>query len=152
MDEGDRQIDLLFTFLAKQDVPCPQCGYNLRALTRDICPECGDQIKLGVQLVEPRQAAAIAGLIGLSAGAGFNGLLILYVFIMDFVRGLSGQGMGMFIVTNAGGLIVTGAATTIWLLNWRKIRTLPKGVRWTLVGGCWLLSIIDLFVFALFIR
>ena len=27
--------------LSEHDVPCPQCGYNLRELTRDTCPECG---------------------------------------------------------------------------------------------------------------
>ena len=25
------------------DVPCPQCGYNLRGLVEPICPECGER-------------------------------------------------------------------------------------------------------------
>src|SRR4051812_44145979 len=85
---GDRK--LLLQFLAGRDVECPQCRYNLRDLQSDLCPECGERIALRVQLVEPRQAAPIVGLIGLSAGVGFNALLILYAFLFRaFHPGLS---------------------------------------------------------------
>ena len=73
-----RERSLLREFLADQDIQCPQCRYNLRSLTGDRCPECGEQLLLGVHLVEPKLAAPIAGIIGLAAGAGLNGLLIVY--------------------------------------------------------------------------
>jgi hypothetical protein len=28
-------------YLARRDVPCPSCGYNLRGLAEGTCPECG---------------------------------------------------------------------------------------------------------------
>jgi hypothetical protein len=28
-------------YLARHDVPCPSCGYNLRGLEKPVCPECG---------------------------------------------------------------------------------------------------------------
>ncbi len=28
-------------FLQRYDAPCPQCGYNLRGVAADCCPECG---------------------------------------------------------------------------------------------------------------
>lgn len=28
------------SFLARRDVPCPACGYNLRGVTKEACPEC----------------------------------------------------------------------------------------------------------------
>jgi hypothetical protein len=28
-------------YLARRDVPCPSCGYNLRGLRTGACPECG---------------------------------------------------------------------------------------------------------------
>lgn len=38
----------LRTFLAGRDVPCPVCGYNLRDLEQERCPECGTHVDLGV--------------------------------------------------------------------------------------------------------
>lgn len=35
MGEGVRE------FLAERDARCPSCGYNLRGLSGDACPECG---------------------------------------------------------------------------------------------------------------
>ena len=67
---------LLAQFLSTRDVPCPGCGYNLRHLASARCPECAEEIRLGVHLAEPRQGLLIAGLIGLSAGAGLPGLLL----------------------------------------------------------------------------
>lgn len=28
------------SFLARRDLPCPACGYNLRGVTQETCPEC----------------------------------------------------------------------------------------------------------------
>src|SRR5262245_32084681 len=70
--------ELLNRYLADRDVLCPGCGYNLRDLTRDHCPECDQGLALRVGLVESGLAGFIAGLIGLAAGAGFSGLLLLF--------------------------------------------------------------------------
>ena len=64
--------DLLTTYLAERDTPCPRCGYNLKMLTGNRCPECGDELVLRVGLMYPKLAAFITGLIGLSAGTGFR--------------------------------------------------------------------------------
>lgn len=36
--------DPLITYLATHDAPCPGCGYNLRGLQGNTCPECGESI------------------------------------------------------------------------------------------------------------
>jgi len=36
----------LEAYLAARDVPCPGCGFNLRGLAGESCPECGDGITL----------------------------------------------------------------------------------------------------------
>lgn len=41
-------------YLANRDEPCPVCGYNLRQLQNDSCPECGRALRLRVGSVEPR--------------------------------------------------------------------------------------------------
>src|SRR4051812_12100108 len=72
----------LLGFVHDRDVSCPGCGYNLRNLRNDRCPECGEQLELGLRLAEPRQAAPIAGLVGLAAGMGLGGLLLVYAVIV----------------------------------------------------------------------
>ena len=39
---------MLLAFLANRDVHCPRCDYNLRNLTRPVCPECREQLRLTV--------------------------------------------------------------------------------------------------------
>ena len=75
-------------------------------------------LALSVGLVEPKQAAGIAGLVGLAAGAGLSGLLLLYVAIqMATLRG-SFYGMDRFLVLNSIGFIVQGGETGLWLWKW----------------------------------
>jgi len=76
--EKPRDTDFLKSFLARQDHPCPRCGYNLRAIQGKTCPECGEMLQLRVGLVHPKLAALITGLIGLSAGLGLNFLLLMW--------------------------------------------------------------------------
>jgi len=39
---------LLLEFLQERDAACPVCGYNLRNLTRPVCPECRQELALTV--------------------------------------------------------------------------------------------------------
>jgi hypothetical protein len=41
---------LLLDFLTDHDAACPLCGYNLKALTRSVCPECKHDLTLTVGL------------------------------------------------------------------------------------------------------
>ena len=143
---------LLQAFLSGRDVACPACGYNLRDLQGSRCPECGDELHLQVGLVEPRQAAAIAGLIGLAAGAGMSGLLLGYVLIQVLLHPMPVSIFDHFVLLNAGGLVVEGIAVILWLRNWRLIRRLSASRRTALVLGCWGLSLLNLLIFSIYIR
>src|SRR5687767_1558739 len=99
---------LLTQFLADRDLPCPGCGYNLRNLTSPRCPECNQSLELAVRLTEPKQGWLIAGLVGLSAGAGLTGLLLLYgLIVVFFVHGV-GSGLGKFFIINGIGFFFFG--------------------------------------------
>ena len=40
---------LLGWFLHERDIACPRCGYNIRNLTHDHCPECREELALTVR-------------------------------------------------------------------------------------------------------
>jgi len=42
------ETEFLLRFLQGRDHACPKCDYNLRNLTRPVCPECGEELKLTV--------------------------------------------------------------------------------------------------------
>ena len=49
MDEpAENETQFLLRFLQGRDHACPKCSYNLRNLTRPICPECGEALALTV--------------------------------------------------------------------------------------------------------
>ena len=141
-------VDFLRNFLAGRDAPCPNCGYNLRDLTGDRCPECGQALILRIQLAEPKMAAFLTGLVGLSAGAGFSGLLLIYFFLIVWLKGISGAGAG-WIWTDVIGLAVQGAALFVWLRLRARLRVMSAGSRWALALACWGLSMANLVWFTL---
>lgn len=64
--------DWLIEFLRDRDVACPLCGYNLRGLYSDRCPECGRGVRLSVLLVEPYLCLWVSIAVGLGASAGIG--------------------------------------------------------------------------------
>lgn len=145
-------LDMLQSFLEARDIPCPSCGYNLRGLRGERCPECGEAIELRVGMVEPRQSAGIAGLIGLAAGGGMNGLLLGYVLIrMVLFHDMPGP-MDAFLVLNISGLVLEGAALLLWVRSWRRVRRLSPGRKLLLVAGCWALTFLNLLLFSVYVK
>ncbi|WP_432798796.1 hypothetical protein [Poriferisphaera sp. WC338] len=86
MSENQRATDqqMLASYLAQWEDYCPSCHYNIHKLTSDTCPECGEKLRLQVALKMPKMGAFIAGLIGLSASAGFP-ILFLGIFFLAIV-------------------------------------------------------------------
>ena len=139
---------LLLQFLRARGIPCPSCGYNLRDLTGDRCPECGQEVALRLRLAEPKLAAMLTGLIGLSTGAGFNGLLLIYWAIVRFYLRMPG-GDDSFLRVIAVGFIVHALALLAWLRYWKPIRRTPPAVRWTLAAACCVAPLVDIVIFSL---
>lgn len=140
--------ELLEQYLANRDELCPACGYNLRGLTGTHCPECGDELRLHVGLVEPKKAAFFTGLIGLSAGGGFSGLLMVYAICFIIFRGGGGgPGFGdIFLLM--GETTVAGLFIALWIRSARRIRRLSTVAQWWLALLCCLLAPVNLIIFA----
>jgi hypothetical protein len=143
---------LLERYLADRDIVCPGCAYNLRGLTSDRCPECGDRLELSLRLVEPKQAPLIAGLVGLSAGAGLGGLLLIYGAIVSWMLRPNAPGWGRFFWVNAIGCAVHLIALLVWIRYWHPIRRMNPWGRRMLVIICWALPLAFVVIFAASIR
>lgn len=138
-------------FLSGRDSNCPVCSYNLRDLQTQKCPECGSVLTPQVGAVEPNQTACIVGLIGLAGGTGFSGLLIIFLFIRLLIDSFH-PSYGNFASLTVIPFFVEGALLIAWLRNWRKIRRLPTEAKWWMALGCHGLSLLNLLIFAIFIK
>lgn len=64
--------DALAAWLQEHDESCPNCGYTLRGLTSEICPECCALLRLTVGASERRLGPWMTAIIGAALGLGFD--------------------------------------------------------------------------------
>lgn len=80
---------MLIEFVRENDANCPVCHYNVRALTRPICPECQHPLTLAVSVTNLHLGSLIAMLIpGFFSGIAACFLLVLVVGRLFFGDGL----------------------------------------------------------------
>jgi hypothetical protein len=82
---------MLLEFLREHDADCPVCGYNVRALTRPICPECKQELTLTVGAARLHMGWLFAAI----APGFFSGIAAIFVLIPIFGRLLFGDGVLM---------------------------------------------------------
>jgi hypothetical protein len=73
---GDAR-EMLLAFLRQHESPCPVCGYNLKALTRPVCPECGQELVLAVGAARLRFGWLFAAV----APGFFSGIAAVFVLV-----------------------------------------------------------------------
>ncbi len=91
MDEASRKQDnvaRLLDFLRGRDMHCPQCGYNLRDLTRPLCPECRQELLLTVGVTRPRFLWFLLAV----TPCTFAGIAAVLLLIPMIVQPLTGGG------------------------------------------------------------
>lgn len=143
---------MLTRFIASRDTPCPVCGYNLRGLLGNRCPECGRMLVLAVGTTEPRLAAFIAGLVGLSSGLGFSALLLVYLLFeaMFGRRGFSPRMLEVALLVM--GALVGAAGVWAWVRMRKRLGRLREAAKWGWVGAAWLIGITFPVMFLLTVR
>jgi hypothetical protein len=152
MDEPGPSVAMLQRFLSEHDAPCPACGYNLRGLTSASCPECNSELILRIGLVEPRLGAYVTGLVGWSMGAGLNALLLLYLGIILGFFPTSGVPPKVFLLHNLLAGALQGAGLAAWIVFGRRIRRLDAATRWGLAMVGWGASLINVVLFAYWVK
>ncbi len=82
--EGD--TGRLVEFLQDRHAPCPLCGYNLRNLTDDVCPECRQKLRLTVG-VHHVQFGWFLATVTPSLFSGIAAVLMLILILAALVAG-----------------------------------------------------------------
>lgn len=121
----DADTAKLLAWLADHDAPCPLCGYNLRALTRAVCPECKQELVLTVGAKRVRLAWF---LIALAPGM-FSGIAALFLAVPIVGQTLLGTGYppwGILLVDvfglASGGTAILLARRRVWFLRMQMPR------------------------------
>ncbi len=74
---ASRRQEMLLELLRDHDAACPVCGYNVRSLTRPICPECRHELVLTVGVLRLRLRWLLAAV----APGFFSGIAACFVLI-----------------------------------------------------------------------
>ena len=112
-----------------RELPCPACGFDLRATPSAACPECGDdavEFRLPSRRPTRRERATIA-LDRLDFGVTFVGFFVM-VFVLPFAA-VSGVGLGIVIVALTLFMVLVPAATAVLDVGRVALDDLPHFVR-----------------------
>jgi hypothetical protein len=137
---------MLFEFLREHDAACPVCGYNLKTLTRPICPECGQELVLAVGAAQLRFGWLLAAL----APGFFSGIAAVFLLVPIVIVMMVGNGRPPLRIV-AVDLFGWCSGIFAILLAIKRYRFLvqPRAVqRWWAVG-IWLVHVAALGLFLL---
>lgn len=126
---GESDSEALRRFLSGRDAPCPACGYSLRDLAGQICPECGLALTLRVNLQEPALGSFVAGLIGVCTTLGFHAIVLAWAVVMSLGR--NGPPWRDLIPLVAG-LLIDAPLLWLWITQRRRVLRLASAWRWRL--------------------
>ncbi|MCQ3922461.1 MAG: hypothetical protein DPW13_16095 [Planctomycetes bacterium] len=123
-----RNRELLTEFVRINDAPCVACGYNLRNLTGDVCPECGNRFALRVGVPNLRFGPLVACLAPLLMVSGL--LVFLIAMTIDFGVPSNAMWYWAFLVQ---GLVDAVGAVLLYRRRWAYL-SMPVDVQWRVAG------------------
>ncbi len=140
---------MLERFVAGRDVFCPACGYNLRDLHTDRCPECGDELVLRVNMAEQKLGLFITCVIGLAVGLGFNATVLIWTGLVTL---FGGYHLGAkYAVTPLISTVVLGGGLWLLLARRKRFRRYSRRFKAGLAVLTWAASTISATLFFLFV-
>jgi len=141
---SSRREELLVEYLREHDAACPVCGFNLRALTRPVCPECRHALVLAVDATGVRLGPLLLALApGIFAGLAACVLAIptIAIFAED----------GILIPPLLGGVLFgwcSGPLAILLAFRWRaRFLALPRTRQRSVVVTVWTIHLIAAWLF-----
>ncbi len=138
-DPTDEQR-MLLEFVGDRDVPCPRCGYNLRALTKPVCPECREELRLTVGRAKMRFGLFLAAVLP-GAFSGICALLLLMlIIIVPLVQGGGTIPPGILMLDAFGGL--SGLVALGLFVERHRFLNQSESKQWMWIAGIWIVHLI----------
>lgn len=110
--------ELLREYLDSHDAPCPVCGYNLRGVVLERCPECNAPIEIGVGSSQAFLGAWLLAMLAFAMALGFD--LVIGSLMVLSVAMTAGEDAGALYLMIS--LVTLGLASIgmLWVLVARK--------------------------------
>jgi len=124
----------LAAFLQHRDEPCPVCGYNLRDLTGEVCPECRHHLRLTVGAHHVRFGWFLLTVTP-SLFCGLCAVLLLAVILVSLAAGARPVPPGIYLIELLG-FVSVAAALPLLIYRHRFIRLRPR-VQRTAAFAAW---------------
>lgn len=137
---------MLIEFLRAHDADCPVCGYNLRGLTRPVCPECEQELVLTVGVTRLRMGWLFAAI----APGFFSGIAACFLLAAIVARLIFGDGQ-MSLTLNAVDLFgwCSGIFAIVLAVNRNRFLAQSRARQRWMAIGIWLVHITALVLFIL---
>jgi len=79
--------ELLREYLDTHDAPCPVCGYNLRGVVVENCPECNAPIELTVGSSQLQLGAWLIAMLAFAMALGFDLIIGMLLVVPVIITG-----------------------------------------------------------------
>ncbi len=139
---------LLLAFVRDRDAACPRCGYNVRNLTKPVCPECEEPLVLKVG----GRTYPVRWLLATVAPGIFTGVTSGIMAVMFLIRLIVAGAPSPFfvpldvILTGSFFLVSAAVAGAIIIWNRRFVRQpQPRQVMWAVL--LWVIHLCAFFIF-----
>lgn len=132
--QGDRQAPgtPLEQSLADRDAACPRCGYNLRGLKGERCPECGEPVSL--ESLENRipRGVFVVGFVGLSLGLVAHACAVVALIGYGWPFSHETAGCWGMLYALLGGIAADLALSALWYFGRFRVGRRHPALRWLL--------------------
>ena len=137
------ETEMLLAFIRDRDASCPNCGYNIRDLTKPICPECKEDLVLKVgSRIYPIRWLQITVAPGI-----FTGITSVVMLVIVMLKGsLPNPIPPVAIVLSTFFALSAVTAVAIIIMHKRFIRQpQPRQVLWA--TAIWVVHLTAFFIF-----